>query len=86
VDRLLAAAKALVGFGQYGPRIEPMILLLRYSGLRMQDAACLRRARLEDDKLFLYQQKTGTPVYCPLPPDVVTGLTTLTNGNAQYFF
>ena len=43
-----------------------MILLLRYSG-RMQDAACLERARLDADKLFLYQQKTGTPVYCPLP-------------------
>ena len=33
----------------------------------MRDAACLERARLVDDKLFLYQQKTGTPVYCPLP-------------------
>ena len=43
VDRLLEAARALVGFGRYGPRIEPMILLLRYSGLRMQDAACLER-------------------------------------------
>ena len=43
VERLLDAAGALVGFGQYGPRIEPMILLLRYSGLRMQDAACLER-------------------------------------------
>jgi integrase len=55
VERLLEAARALVGFGQYGPRIEPMILLLRYSGLRMQDAACLERARLDGDKLFLVE-------------------------------
>ena len=29
VDRLLVAARTLVDFGQYGPRIEPMVLLLR---------------------------------------------------------
>jgi integrase len=86
VDRLLEAARALVGFGGYGPRIEPMILLLRYSGLRIQDAACLERARLEDDKLFLYQQKTGTPVYCPLPQIVVQKLTALENAHDRFFF
>ena len=63
-----------------------MVLLLRYSGLRMQDAACLERARLVDDKLFLYQQKTGTPVYCPLPSAVVEKLQAVTNVNAQFFF
>lgn len=41
VERVLVAARALTGFGQYGPKIEPMVLLLRYSGLRIQDAACL---------------------------------------------
>ena len=86
VDRLLEAARKMQGFGRYGPRIEPMILLLRYSGLRMQDAACLERKRLADDKLFLYQQKTGTPVYCPLPPGVVKTLAAVDNDNEQYFF
>jgi integrase len=86
VDRLLEAARKMQGFGRYGPRIEPMILLLRYSGLRMQDAACLERKRLADDKLFLYQQKTGTPVYCPLPPGVVTTLAAVENDNERYFF
>ena len=59
VDRILAAARELKGFGTYGLKIEAMVLLLRYSGLRIQDAACLERARLVNDKLFLYQQKTG---------------------------
>ena len=86
VDRLLVAARALVGFGQYGPRIEPMICLLRYSGLRMQDAACLERKRIDGDKLFLYQQKTGTPVYCPLSPVVIEQLSALKNANERYFF
>ena len=86
VERILVAARALTGFGRYGPKIEPMVLLLRYSGLRIQDAACLERARLVDDKLFLYQQKTGTPVYCPLPPLVVERLTAVKNDNEQFFF
>jgi integrase/recombinase XerD len=86
VERLLNAAREMVGFGRYGPRIEPMVLLLRYSGLRMQDAACLERKRLTGDKVFLYQQKTGTPVYCPLPKDVATKLTGVENGNDRYFF
>ena len=71
VERILVASRVLKDFGRYGPKIEPMVLLLRYSGLRIQDAACLARNRLVDDKVFLYQQKTGLPVYCPLPPSVV---------------
>jgi integrase len=46
-----------------------MLLLLRWSGLRISDAAKLERSKLTDDgKLFLYTQKTGQPVYVPLPP------------------
>jgi integrase len=63
-----------------------MTLLLRYSGLRIQDAACLERARLENEKLFLYQQKTGNPVYCPLPPFLVDKLTAVKNDNERFFF
>ncbi len=51
----------------------------------MQDAACLERARLDNDKLFLYQQKTGTPVYCPLPEIVVKTMAALANPNERYF-
>jgi hypothetical protein len=41
-----------------------MLLLLRWSGLRISDAAKLERSKLTDDgKLFLYTQKTGQPVY-----------------------
>jgi integrase/recombinase XerD len=52
----------------------------------MQDAACLERARLREDKLFLYTQRTGTPVYCPLPPDAVKVLDGVRNERPEYFF
>jgi integrase/recombinase XerD len=63
-----------------------MVLLLRDSGLRMQDAACLESARLKNGKLFLYTQKTGAPVNCPLPPVAVSALNTLSNADPDYFF
>ena len=71
IERTLKAAEQLSEWGSFGPKLKAMVLLLRHSGLRIQDAACLERARLKDDKLFLYTQKTGTPVSCPLPPQVV---------------
>ena len=36
---------------------------------RVNGRSRLERPRLKDDTLFLYTQKTGTPVCCPLPPE-----------------
>ena len=71
IERTLKAAEQLSEWGSFGPKLKAMVLLLRHSGLRIQDAACLERARLKESKLFVYTQKTGTPVHCPLPPQVV---------------
>jgi len=86
IDRALVAADQLATWGTFGPKLRAMILLLRNSGLRIQDAACLERTRLKGDKLFLYTQKTGTPVNCPLPPDAVTALEGLRSEQPEYFF
>lgn len=86
VVRILKAANALNEWGSFGPKARAMVLLLRYSGLRMQDAACLERSRLNEGRLFLYTQKTGTPVYCPLPPVVSTALDAVENAHADYVF
>jgi len=50
------------------------------------DAAKLQRSKLTDDgKLFLYTQKTGQPVYLPLPPSMVKMLRELPNiANSRY--
>ena len=86
IKRVLESADKLAEWGSFGPKLRAMVLLLRYSGLRLQDAACLERGRLTGDKLFLYTQKTGTPVYCPLPPAVTKALTAVVNERAEYFF
>jgi site-specific recombinase XerD len=69
-------------------RAQAMLLLLRWSGLRIGDAAKLERSALtESGSLRLTMQKTGEPVYVPLRPDLVTLLRELPNpSNPRYFF
>ena len=72
--------KLLDGCRKYpgnGKRLRAMVLLLRYSGLRISDAVALRRERVQGDRIFLYQQKTGTPVYVPVPDFVIRALNSL---------
>ena len=70
-------------------RLRTLTHLMRWSGLRIRDAITLERERLHGDSLLLYQAKTGTPVYVPLPPEVVEALENLLPGpkpNPRYFF
>jgi site-specific recombinase XerD len=67
-------------------RIKAFILVMRHAGLRIGDAIALTRARVAGNKLFLYTQKTGTPVSVPLPPVVVKALKELPNGQEHYFW
>ena len=70
-------------------RLRIMTLLMRWSGLRIRDAITLERHRLHGESLLLYQAKTGTPVYVPLPPHVLEALESLPPGprpNPRYFF
>ncbi|WP_260705897.1 tyrosine-type recombinase/integrase [Edaphobacter flagellatus] len=73
-----------------GQRLRALVGLLRWSGLRIRDAVTLERTRLlPNDDLFLYQAKTGVPVYVPLPHDVAEDLRNVPPGpkpNPRYFF
>jgi integrase/recombinase XerD len=66
-------------------RVRALVLLLRYSGLRIRDAVTLSRDRVRDGKLFLYTAKTGTAVWCPLPPSVTEALDAI-SGTGPYMF
>jgi integrase/recombinase XerD len=64
-----------------------MLLVLRWSGLRVSDAAKLGCDRLEPGgSLRLYTQKTGSPVTVKLPPYVVKLLGELYKERPHYFF
>ncbi len=62
------------------------ILLLRHSGLRIGDASLLTADRIENSRLFLYTQKTGTHVYIPLPPHLVERLSRVRLKHGKYLF
>jgi integrase/recombinase XerD len=80
--------------GDAGTRLRALTLLMRWTGLRIGDALALRRERLVKterggDAVFLYTQKTGTHVYCPVPPKVAEELRTIPPGlqpHPDYFF
>jgi integrase/recombinase XerD len=67
-------------------RLRGLVLLLRYSGLRIGDAVSCSLERLVDGKLRLYTQKTGTHVHCPLPEFVVNELATIPKMSPRYWF
>ena len=90
IDRMLAIAETFNPRGIYGrgnrARIRAMILLLRYSGLRISDAAMLERPQLLGDRVSLRTIKTGSTVWCPLPTVAVDALKACPSEDAKYFF
>lgn len=67
-------------------RLKTLVLLLRYSGMRIGDAVALDADRLQGSKLFLYTQKTGVPVYTILPEFVVEVLEATPRVTPKLFF
>jgi integrase len=67
-------------------RLRAFLLFLRYSALRIGDAASCPVDRVDGNRLFLYTQKTGVPVYIPLPPFVVEALHACPRKSGRYWF
>jgi integrase len=67
-------------------RIKALVLLLRYSGLRIGDAVTLPVSRIAKGKVFLRTAKTGTHITCPLPPLALDALNDCPRTNPLYFF
>jgi integrase len=89
--RILAACDAYGdNYGRTGQenarRLYALVLLLRYSGLRIGDVVSLPCERIANGKLFLYTAKTGTPVWCPLPDAVIQALDAVRGTTEKYFF
>ena len=67
-------------------RLRVFILFARYSGLRIGDAASCPVDRLVGNRLFVYTQKTGVPVFIPLPSFVVEALNACPRKSDRYWF
>jgi site-specific recombinase XerD len=82
IEKILKAAKS----DKADHRVEAFILTMRYSGLRISDAAMLAVDTLKGNRLKLYQAKTGEPVSVLLPQHVADALRLVKRSNPQYFF
>lgn len=58
-------------------KLRALVLLLRYSGLRIGDASSCPAERLQGAGLPLRMHKTGQPVYAKLPAFVVEALNSI---------
>jgi integrase/recombinase XerD len=67
-------------------RLKAFILVLRYSGMRIGDTVRCAVDRITENKLFLYTQKTGVPVYCILPDFVLRELDAAPKSSEGHFF
>lgn len=67
-------------------RLKAFVLVLRWSGLRIRDAAQLSWAQVADGKIRLYTQKTGQHVYVPLPAMCVEALDAIRHDRPYIFW
>lgn len=95
---MILAACDTFGRGAYErARAHAMILLLRYTALRIGDVAMLARDRVTWDsegerwRIFIRTEKTGAPVFLPIPAALKTTLDALPHprgaeAEPKYFF
>jgi integrase len=91
VEKILWATEIYPIKGTYAEesrkRIRAFVRLLLFSGLRIRDAVTIEFSRFNDEgKLLLYTQKTGQPVFLPLPADVVKEVLELKKVGDKYPF
>ena len=67
-------------------RMRGLVLILRYSGMRIGDAVNLRTSQIDGNRLFLYTQKTGVPVNAILPEFVLKALEATPKVNEDFYF
>jgi integrase len=86
---------ALDAYGEIHPRcpvrlrkqLRALVLVMRYSGLRISDAVALKQDRIDArGRLFIRQEKTGHPVMVPLPKVVRKALSACDEGDPNYFW
>jgi len=67
-------------------RLKAMILMMRYTSLRIRDVVTLRKDHIKNGKLFLRTTKTQTDVFCPLHDSVLEALKEIKAKGDYYFW
>ncbi len=67
-------------------RLRSLVLVLRYSGMRIGDVVRLTTDQINGNKLMLYTQKTGVPVNLVLPDFVASWLEAMPRVMGNHFF
>jgi integrase/recombinase XerC len=94
IARILAACDSHGRSTYERVRARAMVLTLRYTALRIGDVSMLARDRISRDgdrwRIFLRTEKSGQPVFLPVPPDMKAALDAvpapLRNTDSRYFF
>jgi len=91
VTQILLACDQLGRASYERSRAQGMVLLLRYTGLRISDVITLARDRLKADRIYLHTMKNGKNIFLPIPPLLRETLDALpipkgTKGQSKYFF
>ena len=82
----MSEMKALLAAAEEYPKERALLLLMRYSGLAIGDAATLRRDALSGAELTLRRAKSGELVIVSLPQAVVSALRSIASQNPDYFW
>ena len=73
-EKIIAACNTFGRTDYERQRARAMILAMRYTALRIGDVAMLARDRISKDgarwRIFLHTEKTGKPVFLPIPDDL----------------
>ena len=79
--------RALLQASERKPREQALILLMRYSGLAIGDAATLSRHAIQDNgDLVLRRAKTGELVTVALPAQVIAALAAVRKPGREHYF
>lgn len=89
--KILAAAEEYGKRAAYNARLNALrlrslVLLLRYSGMRIGDGVSLTPDQIIGNRLFLYTGKTGVPIHVLLPDFVVEILRATPPMTDRYYF
>jgi site-specific recombinase XerD len=91
ITRIIAACDGIGNSPYERRRARALVLLMRYTGLRISDAAMLAKDRIKNGQIFLHTKKTGGMVFLPVPKQLEEALAAVplprgASENLRYYF